>query len=143
MILDKEHQFAAAQVLAATGVSTNVVDLGKDRDIGIGEPMAVLIVITAIDASSADETYTVQLQADDAAAFGSPAAVGGLVNIPRAIGANSKVVIPIPPDQATEQFLRLSFTLGGTTPSITYSAYLVPQSFIQNNVLYDDAITIS
>lgn len=143
MILDSQHQYAAAQVLAATGVSTNVIDHGSDRELGVGEPLAVLIVITAIDATSADETYTVQLQADDNVGFATPLPVGGLVNVPRAIGANSKVVIPVPPDTAMERFSRLSWTLGGTTPSITYSAFLVPQSFIQNNVLYDDALTIS
>lgn len=143
MILDSQQQFAAAQVLAASGVSTNIIDFTVDRNVGIGVPMSVLILVSAIDATSADETYKVQVQASVDAAFTVPLVVGGLVDIPRAVAVPAKVVIPIPADLASDRFLRLSWTLGGTTPSITYTAYLVPQSFIQNNVLYDVGTRIS
>lgn len=144
MILDAQNEYANAANLVATGASTNIIDATVDRNIGIGEPMAVVIDISAIDASSGDETYTVQLQAAATgdAAFASPVAVGGLVTIPRTIGANSQVVILIPADTATDRYSRLLFTLGGTTPSITYSARLVPAKFVQNDLVMGAGFTI-
>ena len=43
MILDAQNQFSSAQALTATADSTNVIDLGVAREIGVGEPMCVLI----------------------------------------------------------------------------------------------------
>ena len=133
-ILDAQNMFSDSQVVAATGVSTNSIDLGSDRNIGIGEPMAVLIMVEAIDATSGDETYTVALEADDNSAFSSPATVLSMA-IPRAGGAR-QVALPVPPNTDTERFLQLRYTLGGTTPSITVSAYLVPLHHIPSGAVY-------
>lgn len=142
MIVDAENTYSVGQTLTATGVSTNVIDHGSDRNIGIGEPLAVVITVTAIDAASADETYTAQLQTDDNVGFSSPTSVGGALTIPRTTAAGTRFVIPVPPDTATERFTRLNYTLGGTTPSITLTARLIPAKFVQNEGVFPDAITI-
>ena len=85
-----------------------------------------VISVTAIVANDADETYVFTLEVSDV--------VGGTYtpiasfNWPRGNGAG-KVHIGIQPDQAAFQdtdsaFVRVTATLGGTTPSVTYGSYL-------------------
>lgn len=148
MFLDALQIFSDAQALTATAVSTNVIPLGPgtERYIGTGEPMGVFITIdVAPDETTGDETYTVTLQSDSADTFGSAATVIGPYTIPRTADAGAQFFIPIPPNVATEAYLRLNYTLGGTTPSVTLSAYLVPASLVPSpaTILYPDAITIS
>lgn len=151
MFVDALHLFSDAQALAASAVSTNVIPLapihsGNERRIGTGEPMAVLITVdVAPDETTGDETYSAQLESDTTDAFGSATSVGGAIAIPRTANAGDQFVGVIPPYAATENFLRLSYTLGGTTPSVTVTAQLIPLSMIPANALvyYVDNITIS
>lgn len=143
MIRDAENELSGAQALTATIVSTNVYDSRLDRDLGIGEPMCLLLVLrTVADATDGNETYTAQLQSDDNLAFSSPLSVGPVITITRGTVAGTKFVMPIPPDATGERYYRLSYTLGGTTPSVTVDAHIVPQSAIQNDAYYTDAVTI-
>jgi len=71
MILDKEQLFSDAQAITTTANSTNVIDLLKDRDIGVGHPVGVLIqVVTTMTAAGA-ATLTVTIETDDNASFSS------------------------------------------------------------------------
>lgn len=144
-ILDAQARFADAQALTASGASTNVIDLGVTSSrLGDGEPMAVLIHLDATaDDANADETYSAQLEMDSADSFGSPANLGGAQSIPRGTVAGSVFVLPIPVATDVERYVRLFLTLGGTTPSISISAYLVPQSFIDKRKDYPIGYTVS
>ncbi|UQO04992.1 hypothetical protein L0Z13_11620 [Burkholderia multivorans] len=76
MIIDSLLEFSRAQALTATGASTNIIDLGSDRDIGPGQPLwAVIAVQVAADNTTGDETYSIALQTDDNAAFSSPTTI--------------------------------------------------------------------
>lgn len=144
MIIDAQLLFSDAQALTATAVSTNIIDLGADRNIGQGEPMAVVVCIdVAADRTTGDETYTVTLQTDDNAAFSSASSVGGAYSI-LVYPAGTRFVIPLPAGTETERFVRLNYTLGGTTPTITVTAFLQPLAMasVGENVYYADAITI-
>jgi hypothetical protein len=123
MILDKLNQYADAQTLAASGASTNVIDHGSDRNIGLGEPLALVITVTACVSNDGDETYAFVLQSDADEAFGSAGTVIPSQSITR--GTTGRFIYYLPKDVTTERYTRLSWTLGGTTPSITYSAELV------------------
>lgn len=143
MIVDKFNTYSDAQVLTATAASTDLVDHGADRNLGIGEPMVVEILLdVAADATTGDETYSAALQVDDSASFGSPTTIGS-VTIAAGAAAGTRYYIPVPPNTAFERYSRLNFTLGGTTPTVTVTAHLVPQSFVDQYVQYADAITIS
>lgn len=132
--LDKENLYSDAQALTATAASTNIIDHGIDRNLGIGEPMVVAISLdVAADDADADETYVVALQADDNSGFSSATEVGS-ATITRGDAAGKKYYISIPPSGLTERFTRLNFTLGGTSPSVTVTARLVPQSFVETDV---------
>jgi hypothetical protein len=143
MIIDNHNTFSDAQALTATAVSTNVIDLGKDGNIGIGEEMAVQITLdVAADGASTDETYSVDVQTDDNVGFSSAASLGTFT-IARGSAAGTKKVFIIPKDTSAERYLRLNYTLGGTTPAVTLTAVLVPAKFVEAYVTYPDGFTIS
>lgn len=142
MILDKLLQFSDAQALTATAVSTNVIDLSEDRDIGIGEPMALVVTVgVAADFTTGDETYQVTLQTATDAAFTSPVTVVSSAAINGdELPAGAKVVLPI--GFTNLEFLRVNYTLAGTTPTATVDAYLQPLSMIDGTVDYANGYTI-
>lgn len=143
MILDAQLQFCDSQAVTADAASANVIDLGVGRRIFKGEPMAVLLLVeVAADGTTGDETYEVEVQTDDNSAFSSAAEVCAMA-IPRArLTAGSKHVIPVPPGVALERYLRLNFDVGGTTPSITVSAFLQPLNMIESYETYADNSSI-
>lgn len=144
MILDSTLQFSDAQALTVVGaVSTNVIDLTDDREIGIGEPMALLVVITvAADFTTTDETYQFILQTDSSAAFSSPTTVvdSGVIN-GDLLTAGKRVVLPM--GFTNDQFLRVNNVLAGTTPTVTIDSFLQPLNMIDGDVLYPNAYTIT
>jgi hypothetical protein len=146
MIIDAQQRFSSAQSVAATAVSTNIIDLGIERRIGSGKPMCIVVVVTTVlDAGNADETYTVTIQTDDNEAFASAVTMPGTaaVSLPRGSAAGTKFIIPIPPGSASERYIRLNYTVAGTTPSGAVSAWLTSMDAVQNEAYYADAFTIS
>lgn len=146
MMFDAQNQFSAAQALTVTAVSTNVVDLGADRDIGKGEPLAVVLAtIVAADFTTGDETYQIDVQSGSTAA---PTVVKArripvvtASNVTSDLGLGKFIVIPLPHDM--DRFIRLNYTLGGTTPTWTVTAFLAPMSMIQSDTQFADALTIT
>ncbi len=145
MILDGQNQYSDAQAFSGAGavVSTNVIDHGQDRDIGIGEPMAVVVNTTvAPDNGDGDETYVVDLQVAIDEAFTVPVVIATLT-IDRDDAVNRIYALGVPADSSFLRFSRLNVTLAGTTPSITIDAHLIPQSGIENFRDYPDNVTIT
>ena len=146
MIIDGQNLFSDAQALTASAASTNLIDLISANKLGTGEPMAVVITVdVAADGTTTNETYAFKLETDDNAAFSSATLVAGtsLTVTYGNLTAGSQHVIVIPPGASVEQYLRLYATLGGTTPSVTITATLVPMKSIANLDLYPDNVTIS
>lgn len=141
MFLDALQLYSDAQALTATAVSTNVIDHRQDRNLGIGEPLMVVVTVDVALAGTSP-TFAVTLQTDDNEAFSSPTTVATSATQTSA-AAGSKLVLFVPADLVIERYTRLSYTLGGTTPSITVTAFLTLASMVQNNVVYADAITIT
>jgi len=144
MFIDSQNLLSDAQAFTASAASTNIIDLGADRNIGIGEPMAlVLTVDVAADGTTTDETYAFAIQTDTVEAFSSPTSIASATLTYTQLAAGAQFVIAVPPDTTSERFIRMYATLGGTTPTVTVTAFLLPMSMIQNNTVYADAITIS
>jgi hypothetical protein len=146
MIIDAQLLFSDAQALTGTSAvnSTNLIDLGADRNIGVGEPLAVVITVD-VAAAGTTPTLTTVVQADDNAAFSSAGTVATTAALAAAqLTAGAKIVIPLPADTLTERFIRLQYTQGGTTPTVTVTAFLQPLSMVGvgENIYYADAITI-
>ena len=136
MFQDAQNLFSDAQALTATAVSTNVIDLGVDRDVGAGEPMAVMITVdVAADFTTGDETYQIDIQTGSTATPTTVIArripVVTASNATSDLGLGKKIVIPLPKENA--RYLRLNYTLGGTTPSVTLTAALVPMNLADSN----------
>lgn len=132
-IRDAHLMYSDAQVLAASGASSNIVDHGSDRNLGIGEPMCIVLNLpSAPDSADGDETYTAKLETDSDSAFGSAAQVGATATITRSDPAGSQYVIVIPPDTAIKRYTRVYYTLGGTSPSLTVDAFMAPLSQVQS-----------
>jgi hypothetical protein len=157
MILDAQNEFSTGQALAATGLSTNVIDLALARSIGNGEPMVVVFNVTVLaDVVSGDETYQFDVEtATDAAITAGRKLLGRRRYTVAAaapdeaaslLAAGFKFVIPIPQAALSEsaRFLAVRYTLGGTTPSITISAHLMPASMVEvGQVTFAKGYTIS
>lgn len=128
MLIDKLLRFSASQALtAASGVaSTDVLDLGADRDLtALGRPFYVVVVLEASGGTS--PTLSVVLQTDDDAGFGSPVAIA--TNPAVSQTTNRAIIIPFP--HTNERYLRLTYTQAGTSPTATVSAFLTdsPQAW--------------
>jgi hypothetical protein len=157
MILDGQLQFSDDQALTATAVGTNVIDLSVGRSIGNGEPMAVVFSIgVAADQTTGDEDYTFEVEyASDAAQTTGRQLIGRRVyesGTPTAPAQDAdllvvgyKVIIPIPPTELSEseRYIGVRYTLAGTTPSVTVSAYLQPLSMIDATNDYATGYSIS
>lgn len=145
-IFDAAQMFSNAQALASAA-STNVIDLREERRIGSGVPMCVVVVITtALDGTTGDETYTVTIQSDMDEAFGSPATVLAAYSLPRGSAAGTRFILPIPQGTLTERYIRLLYAVGGTTPVGAVTAFLSPLELADTTgerTFYADAITIS
>ncbi len=136
-IMDQQVIFSDAQVVTATGASTNVVDSGvlngyntnflgasiPSKTLGTGEQFVCLLEISAV--SGTTPTLAAKLQGSTASAFGSPvdldAFLSGVAVTPV---ANTQMVLDFSP-RKPYQYYRLYYTVGGTTPSITITAGLV------------------
>lgn len=93
------------------------LDLGDNyRAGGLGQPVGAVVEVTAIDDGDANETYTFTLQESE---DGST----GWSDIGAAVAADA-VGLVVAKGLVTVRYVRLVATLGGTTPSITYSAHL-------------------
>jgi len=143
MFIDVFNRFSDKQALTATALGSNEIDLGVDGNLGIGTPMAVVITLgTAADDADADETYTVELQSDSDVGFGTAKVIQSAV-IERGAPAGSKVVVHVPASTSADRYLRLNYVLGGTSPSVEVTAFLIPVNMIDNYVDYKDAAVIS
>ena len=89
---------------------------------GLGVPAGAVINTTAFDYTTKDETYAFKLQGADPDASG--AADSATI---RDLGASVAVTatgLAVAKGLIDSRFVRLSLDVGGTTPSITYSADL-------------------
>jgi hypothetical protein len=143
-IRDGENMYSDSQALTATAASTNLIDHGADRDLGKGEPLALVInVEVALDGTTGDETYAAVLQTDDNASFSSATTVVSAPTMTRGDAAGTQYVAVLPPNTTIERYTRVSYTLGGTSPTATVSAWLVPLNSLHTYAAFADGITIS
>lgn len=144
MFIDAQHRFSDAQAVTADAASTNLIDLGVARNLFDGEPLAVMLTVdVAADGTTTDETYEFQIETDDNSSFSSATDLIAHSIGYAALTAGSKHILPIPVGAAVERYLRVYYNVGGTSPSITVTADLLPLSMIDKYKAYADNITIS
>ncbi len=112
MLLDAENMFSDDQAVTATANSTNIIDLGVDRDIGPGEPVPLLCQVTENFATLT--SLTVSIETDDNASFSSAKVLATSRAVPVAeLLAGFKFPFEHMPI-GTERYLRLVYTVGGS-----------------------------
>ncbi len=113
--LDADLQLMDSQTIAETGDSEGVIDHGAGF---APEPDAVMrleLEVEALDTGDENETYEVDVQeSDDDDTYVST----GLKFAVEAVGQISKAF------GQTKRYTKLVWTLAGTTPSVTASAWL-------------------
>lgn len=150
LTLDGALQLANATAIAsATTVNGTAVDIGGAAN--NWQRFAVVIDWSGLDVASTDELYRFQVQGATASGFGtpyvlaekrlgvagaSPGPATGTNLQPVATTALGRMVIycdNVAVTSATDsssliatQFIRLSCTSSGTSPAVTYSAWIVP-----------------
>lgn len=157
MIFDKDLLFSDAQAITADAVGTNVIDLSVARNIGAGEPLAVVFIVdVAADQTTGDEDYTFDVEyATNAAQTTGRQLIGRRVfesGTPTAPAQDADLLvagymftIPLPSVSATEdeRYIGIRYDVTGTTPTITCTAFLAPLSMVDSHkVAYPNAYTI-
>lgn len=147
MLIDKRTASYNDDTITATGG-----DLGDSIDLtvsgmgGVGNPIYLCVAISAMDAASGDETYSVKWQ--DAAALDGSGDLSGARDIPgstmtfsRADGSDFKWAT-IPGDHECHRYIAASAQFGGTTPSAKLTAWVTgerPEKYRS----FADAVTFS
>lgn len=144
MILDKQTLLWDAAALSADAVSTNTYDTGAaGNDISRGEPLvAVITVDVAADHTTGNETYQFNILQDAAADLGTADILLERVVSYADLTAGSKVVMPIPMGALTKRYIGLGFDGGGTTPTVTVTAWICPASMVDSYKSYADNVRI-
>jgi hypothetical protein len=138
MYVDAFGLVSDSQAVSATGFSTNTIDLSNvtpKRDIEIGEPLGFAVnVEVAADFTTGDETYTVEAVQSDNANLSSPDVIGSRVlsAAERAVGSLIFVAI----GAVTKRYIGLRYTLAGTTPSFTVSAWFTSRELFSKQGPY-------
>jgi hypothetical protein len=142
MILDAQNLFSDAQAITAAAASTNLIDLGANRNLGVGEDLYVHVnVDVAFTDASSDSTLTVTVETDDNEAFSSPTTAQTIGTFPAlsAIGASLKAKLQ--PDAIVERYMRLKYTPNNgslSTGSVTAALVLGIQAYTS----YADNVSI-
>jgi hypothetical protein len=149
--VDAALEFASAQTISATGYINNVnavVDLGQGRFTGM-----LALDITAIDISSGNESYGIALFGSNDINFGNgnvdlltyhdfaAASAGRLVATilgisptipPNNFQGGSITALPFTTlvQGIVYRYAKLYAVIGGTTPSLTLSAWIVPMNIV-------------
>lgn len=134
MFIDSKQAFADGQALTATAVSTNVIDLGVDRNIGPGESMAVM-VSSSVDAGGTTPTLQFEIQTSSNENMSSSTVIGTSEEVTSLL-AGQKIILPI--GVSNERYLRLNLITGGSSPTHTIDAYLQPYSMVDAKTDYNN-----
>ncbi len=121
-ILDSELVLRDSTAAAITATAANA---GVNIKNAALSDYKAAINVAALDTSQ-DETYVITAEADTDSGFASAVTVGTLT-----VTAVGSYEIPLSRAfvehlEAGATWLRLVATLGGTTPSLTYNAFLIP-----------------
>jgi hypothetical protein len=127
MFLDALLRVSVAQAVTVTAFSTDKIDLSDvtpRREVGTGEPVGFgMSVGVAADFTTGDETYNIEIVSDDDVAFGSAKVIASYVRTAAELFLGSLHWFPLPMGYPKERYLALRYTTGGTTPTVTVTAW--------------------
>jgi hypothetical protein len=140
MFMDALLLVSDAQAIAADAVSTNTIDLGNPtvkNKIGTGEPVGFGITVdVAADSTTGDETYAFEVISSASADLSTPTVLSRRVILAASLTAGSRHFIEVPIGTPVQRYIGLNYDVGGTTPTITVTAGLMPRSFFEEWTAY-------
>jgi len=149
--VDFQNILAKAQDFTESGSTTSFLDCSQKRNLGSGDPMAlVFIITTAADTSDPAEQYTFALQSDSDPAFGTAVTEAELTPDPATLIVGNRVIFPIPP--SGDRYYRGYVTLAGSDadpgpqtifPSVSASCYVTPLFDLQKDASFAAGFKIS
>lgn len=130
MFVDALLTLSDAQALTATAVSTNTIDCGNPtvkRDIGSGEPVK-LVVSMDVALGGTSPTMLIEVLQSANADLSTPDVIASSGSIAGAAEAPVGKIfqLPLPPGRITKRYLGARYTLGGTSPTGTVTAFVQP-----------------
>ena len=151
MSVDARLLVSNAQALsgAASTVATDTVPLDvAGLDLGAGEPIGLAFhVNVAADTANNDETYEFQIVTATAADGTTGQDIISSEAVARAtLVAGYRFLLPVPVARiaATATHITGRYVLGGTTPSITCTAYFTPlKSFDERNTTVRSGFSVA
>lgn len=137
MITDANLTLSASQAVTATAFSTNTLDLGVARDIGVGEELNIYVNVEVTAAAAGAATVNFQIVTSANPNLSTPTIIGQTDAIPKAnLVAGSAIQIPIPVsfiNSLGQRYLGLQYTVGtGPLTAGTFSAGIVIDNAIQS-----------
>ena len=144
MILDSLQQFSSAQAITTTANGSLDLDMGAARDLGLGQVMALLIVVTTTFTAGGAATLTPSLVADTASGFGSATTVWtGSTFALASLTAGILVAQPLPAI-GKKQYLRTTYTVAtGPMTAGAVSAWIAPWMALQQWLSYAKNFTVT
>jgi hypothetical protein len=143
MYIDKLGLLSDAQALSASALSTNVIDwtsVTPKRQVGAGKRLWLMVSVgVAADFTTGDETYQVDLYTSAAANMSSPVNLGSRVLTAAQLSAGALFAFAIPQEGMLEYF-SAHYTLGGTTPTVTVTAWVTDEEPPEHSV-YASGVT--
>lgn len=142
MIIDKLLQFSDAQAVTATAASTDYIDFGLPRNLGVGEELYIFVLVTtAMTDSGSDSTVTVSVECDSTSTF-TPDTTKTLFTFPAVSPAGTIKYARISPDDIDLRYCQLKYTVsGGNLSTGSFTAGIVKD--IQAFKAYASGYTIS
>lgn len=130
MILDKENYLSDPQTVTTstdTGlVSEHTIDLGEAKDIGVGENVWVVVIVSTTLTMDSTQGLTVQLVTDAYAALNSPTVMQTIGTFAANSAAQSVLIARIQPNSSYEQYVGLNYvvTTGNALSAGAVKAFL-------------------
>lgn len=147
MFLDALGLLSDAQAFTSDAATTNTIDLGNispARGLGDGEPMVMAVQVdVSADHTTGDETYEFQFIQSANADLSSPDILVQRTIVYSDLVAGKVHYLGIPPGSVTKRYVGGYYNGGGTTPTITATIFVIPQSMIQRDKIYAKGFTIS
>lgn len=144
MILDAENRFSNAQAVTAAAGSTNTIDLGAVRNIGVGEDLYIVVIVSTLLADGGSNTGTVVALEGDSTTTITPDGTLDLFTFAQAAAAGTTKIYKLSPGAAplAFRFIRLKYTPSGANlTGGAFTAFITKD--IQQYTSYADNIQIS
>ena len=132
---DVNDQVMLAQVVTATAVSARAIDLGAAGvDKSVNVPMCYEI-IPRVDAggTAVATSYKFDAIEDTAGTLAAaPVVLSSVTVLGSAIKNGTRIILPLPKGCMAKQYQGISVTVtGGTAPTCTFDAHLVPMHEVE------------